>query len=52
MKTVLIFFKKNPKNIVKLNFLHCLDTIAMKIMSPKIWINGIFSELFFINLGT
>ena len=40
MKIVLIAFLKN-KDIVKLNFLQCLDTIA--ILSPKIWMNEIFS---------
>ena len=43
------FFKKD---IIKLNFLQCLDAIARKILSPKIWIYEIFSKLIFINLGT
>ena len=35
MKTVLIaFFEKQRHR--KLNFFQCLDTIAMKILSPKI----------------
>ena len=45
-KTVLTaFFKKvkKIKDMVKLNILLCLDTIAIKILSPKIWINEIFS---------
>lgn len=49
---MIAFFKKKHKDIVKLNFLQCLDLIAMKILSPKIWINEILSKLFFINLGT
>ena len=36
MKTVLIAFSKKNKDIVKLNFLLCLDTNAMKILSSKI----------------
>ena len=40
MKTVLIaFFKKKQK----LSSLENLDTIAMKILSLKIWINDNFS---------
>ena len=44
MKTVQfwLLFLQNT-NIVKLNFLQCLDAIAMEILSPKIWINEIFS---------
>ena len=50
-KVVLIaFFEKQRYR--KLNFFHCLDTIATKILSPKIWMNEIFSQLFFINLET
>lgn len=52
METMIAFFKKKHKDIVKLNFVQCLDLIAMKILSPKIWINEILSKLFFINLGT
>ena len=37
---------------MKLNFFQCLDIIALKILSPKMWINKNFSWLFFINLGT
>ena len=40
-----LFFLKNQRDI------KCLDTIAMKILSPKIWINEIFSLLFFVNLS-
>ena len=40
-KQWLLFLKKKHKDIVKLNFLQCLDLIAMKILSPKIWINEI-----------
>ena len=37
MKTVLIFVKKKRnKDIVKLNFLQCLDAIAMRALCPKI----------------
>ena len=37
MKTVLIFVKKKRnKDIVKLNFLQCLDAIAMRTLCPKI----------------
>ena len=46
-----LFFLKN-KDALKLNYLQSLDTIEMRIFSPKIWINEIFSQLFFINLGT
>ena len=46
MKTVLIAFSKKNKDIVKLNFLLCLDTNAMKILSSKIWINEIFLNCF------
>ena len=38
-KTVLIAFfykEKTIKDMVKLNILLCLDTIAIKILSPKI----------------
>ena len=42
MKAVLIaFFEKQRYR--KLNSFQCLDTIAMKILSPKIWMNEIFS---------
>ena len=42
MKAVLIaYFEK--QRYLKLNFLQCLDTIAMKILPPKIWMNEIFS---------
>ena len=42
MKTLLIAFLEKQK-YRKLNFFQCLDTIAMKILSPKIWMNEIFS---------
>ena len=39
-ETVFIAFMKN-KYISKLNFLQCLDTTGMKVLSPKIWINEV-----------
>ena len=42
MKVVLIaFFEKQRYR--KLNFFQCLDTIAMKVLSPMICMNEIFS---------
>ena len=33
---IVVFFLKKNKDTIKLNFLQCLDTIAMKILFPKI----------------
>ena len=52
MKTVRfwLIFSQNT-DVVKLNFLKCLDTIAMKILSPKILINEIFLKCFSLIWG-
>ena len=51
MKTVVTVFLKKQR-FVKLNFLQCLDTIGMKILSPKIKkLMGSFESEHFTYLG-
>ena len=40
MKTVVIAFRKKD---IKLNALKWMDTIAIKVLSPDIWINEIWA---------
>ena len=51
-KNSFIFWKKSKKDIVKLNVLQCLNTITMKTLPWETWKNEIYSQLFFIYLGT
>lgn len=49
---LIVFWKKSKKDIVKLNVLQCLNTITMKTLPWETWKNEIYSQLFFIYLGT